>query len=168
MSHADTSPIRGEANEPHLLKREQWVPVTMDKVFAFFSDARNLEVLTPPWLHFRILTPAPIRIGEGATIRYRLRWRGVPIRWRTAITRWEPPAAFEDMQMSGPYRLWHHSHQFEALRGGTLMTDTVRYALPFGCLGQPAYRLVVRRDVEAIFDYRRHRIRDLFGGGESA
>jgi hypothetical protein len=149
---------------PYRLEREQWVPAPRDEMFAFFSDAANLEALTPPWLHFRILTPTPINIHEGAIIRYRLTWRGVPLLWKTEITRWEPPHAFEDVQLSGPYRLWHHTHTFESVRGGTRMIDLVRYALPFGVLGRTMHSLSVRRNVREIFDFRRERIRVLFGG----
>lgn len=144
-----------------LLKREQWVPSSLEETFSFFSDAGNLETITPPWLHFRILTPQPIRIAAGTEIEYRLRWRGIPLRWRTEIARWEPPFTFEDRQASGPYRLWHHVHTFEPERGGTRMTDIVRYALPFGPLGGLVHALSVRRNVEQIFDFRFRRIEEL-------
>jgi ligand-binding SRPBCC domain-containing protein len=150
-------------SKTYMLTREQWVPTSIDEMFAFFSDASNLESITPPWLNFQILNPEPVGIAAGATIRYRLSWHGIPIRWKTEITRWEPPHAFEDVQLSGPYRLWHHTHRFEVVRGGTLMTDVVRYALPFGALGRAAHSLAVRRNVEQIFNYRYHRIHALFG-----
>ena len=145
------------------LKREQWVPVPRDQVFAFFADARNLEALTPPWLNFNILAPPPGSIGAGTIIQYRLRLHGIPIRWKTEITRWSPPFEFEDLQLSGPYRLWRHTHQFESIQGGTRIVDQLHYRLPFGLLGRVAHRLFVRRDVERIFDYRRERVRALFG-----
>jgi ligand-binding SRPBCC domain-containing protein len=153
--------------EPYVLKREQWIPQLPNDVFQFFSNAGNLEKLTPPWLNFRILTAEPIRLHKGAEIRYQLSWRGIPLRWKTEITRWEPIAVFEDLQVSGPYRLWHHTHTFEPSRGGTLMTDTVRYALPFGPLGRIAHALMVRRNIEAIFDYRYRQIAALFGDGKA-
>lgn len=153
-------------SEAYLLEREQWVPAPIDQTFAFFSDAGNLEALTPPWLHFCILDAGPIKITEGTTIRYRLSWHGIPLRWKTEIARWEPPCAFVDVQLSGPYRLWHHIHRFEAVRGGTRMTDIVRYALPFGLLGRAAHALAVRRNVEDIFDYRYQRIHALLDAGE--
>jgi hypothetical protein len=148
----------------HELRREQWVPRPPEEVFAFFSDARNLETLTPGWLRFEILTPGPIRVAAGARIDYRLRWHGIPLRWTTEIVRWEPPRVFEDLQLSGPYRLWHHTHRFEPEGGGTRMTDTVRYALPFGPLGRAVHAISVRRSVERIFEYRYDQIRELFGG----
>lgn len=139
------------------------MPRPLNEVFEFFSDARNLEVLTPAWLKFEILTPAPITISAGVHIQYRLSWHGLPLRWTTEITRWNPPHDFEDIQLSGPYKLWHHTHRFRALNGGTQMTDMVEYALPFGLLGRIAHALQVRRNVAKIFDYRYDRIRELFG-----
>jgi ligand-binding SRPBCC domain-containing protein len=132
------------------------LPLPPEEVFPFFGDALNLEAITPPWLGFRVVTPGPIEMEPGARIEYRLRLHGIPIRWRTTIAVWDPPHRFVDVQLSGPYRMWHHTHDFEpAADGGTLMRDTVRYALPFGPLGAAAHRLLVRRDLEAIFDYRR-------------
>jgi len=148
-----------------ILQREQRLSGTPEEVFAFFADARNLEALTPPLLRFRLVTPAPIAMGEGTLIRYRLRVRGAPVNWLTEITAWEPPHRFVDEQIKGPYALWHHTHTFEALDdGGTLMRDVVRYRIGFGPLGALANRLLVRRDVEAIFDFRARRIPELLGG----
>jgi ligand-binding SRPBCC domain-containing protein len=147
----------------YTIQREQWVRRPITEVFEFFSDARNLEILTPAWLQFKILTPGPIRIAAGAHIQYRLSWHAVPLRWTTEITRWNPPHDFEDIQLSGPYKLWRHTHRFLARNGGTQMTDIVEYALPFGFLGRVAHALQVRRNVEKIFDYRYDRIREVFG-----
>ena len=148
----------------HTLRREQWIPRPLDEVFPFFSDARNLEKLTPPWLGLRILTGGPILIAAGTRIRYRLAWHGLPVTWTTQIRRWDRPFRFIDVQLSGPYRLWHHTHRFEAHAGGTRMTDVVRYRLPFGIIGRAVHALKVRRDVEQIFDYRFQRIKELFAG----
>jgi len=148
----------------HTLRREQWIPRTPAEVFAFFSDAGNLGELTPPWLGFRILTPGPIALAAGARIQYRLGLHGVPVRWTTEIRRWEPPVRFVDVQLSGPYQLWHHTHRFEAHNGGTRMTDLVRYRLPFGLIGRAVHALAVGRDIEQIFDYRFRRINELFAG----
>jgi ligand-binding SRPBCC domain-containing protein len=133
-------------------------------VFAFFSDASNLEALTPPWLRFRVVTPAPIEMRAGAVIEYQIDWRVVPIRWFTEIVEWSPPYRFVDVQVSGPYKLWHHTHTFAAVDGGTLMADVVRYALPLGPIGALAHKFAVRRDVERVFDYRAERVAALFGG----
>ena len=143
----------------HVLPREQRLPVPPERVFPFFGDALNLEAITPPWLGFRVTTPEPIEMAAGTLIEYRLRLHAVPISWRTRIAVWEPPRRFVDVQLSGPYALWHHTHDFEALAdGGTLMRDTVRYALPLGSLGEIAHRLLVRRDLARIFDFRRDEV----------
>jgi hypothetical protein len=134
---------------------EQWLPRTVGEVFPFFADARNLETITPPWLRFEVLTPAPIELRAGTLIDYRLKIHGVPVRWRTRISVWEPPHRFVDEQLRGPYRAWIHEHTFEARDGGTLSRDVVRYDM-FG--GKLADWLFVRRDVERIFDYRRQKL----------
>lgn len=144
------------------LEREQRLPGSPERVFAFFSDARNLEAITPPLLEFRVVTPAPIVMRAGTLIQYRLRVRGVPVAWTTAIREWDPPHGFVDEQLKGPYALWHHTHRFEP--GGddvTIMRDVVRYAVGFGPLGLLAQRAFVTRDVEAIFDFRAARVREL-------
>jgi ligand-binding SRPBCC domain-containing protein len=152
-----------------ILQREQRLPGTPDEVFAFFADAHNLETLTPPLLHFRVVTPEPIAMGAGTLIRYRLRVRGMPVSWLTEIREWDPPHGFVDEQLTGPYALWHHTHTFEPLAdGGTLMRDVVRYRIGFGPLGAIANRLLVRRDVEAIFDFRAERIPALLAAARAA
>jgi ligand-binding SRPBCC domain-containing protein len=145
----------------HVLAREQRLPGPPESVFPFFADAHNLEAITPPWLGFRVVTAQPIDMRPGALIEYRLRLHGLPLRWRTRIAVWDPPHRFVDVQLSGPYTLWHHTHDFEpdGDGGGTIMRDTVRYALPLGPLGELAHRALVRRDLAAIFDFREHAIR---------
>jgi ligand-binding SRPBCC domain-containing protein len=138
----------------YTLHRELWVPYPLSTVFDFFSSAENLEPLTPPWMHFRILTPPPIVMKPGATIAYSLRVRGIPLRWLTEIERWNPPHEFIDVQARGPYKLWRHTHRFSEVEGGTLIVDAVEYALPFGVLGRMVHRLQVARDLGQIFDYR--------------
>ena len=138
----------------HVLRREQRLPGSPAEVFPFFGDAHNLEAITPPFLGFRVLTPRPIAMRAGALIEYRLRLRGLPIAWLTRIEEWTPGVRFVDAQLAGPYRLWHHTHEFEADGdAGTVMRDTVRYALPYWPLGEAAHPLVAR-DLAAIFDYR--------------
>lgn len=146
----------------HTLRREQWIPRPIDEVFAFFADARNLEAITPPWLGFRILGMSFGVISAGTEIRYRLRLHGIPIFWKTGIRRWQSPYRFVDVQRSGPYRLWHHTHRFEAHEGKTRMIDIVRYRLPFGSLGRLVHAFKVRGELQRIFDYRRRRIQELF------
>lgn len=147
----------------YALHREQHIPRTLDEVFAFFADAGNLEAITPPWLNFRIETPRPIELRDGTVIDYCLRWHGVPLRWRSEIAEWTPPDRFVDVQLRGPYSHWRHTHTFEATDQGTLMRDDVEYALPLGSLGRLAHRLLVRRQLETIFDYRCQRVAELLG-----
>ena len=147
----------------HALRREQVVRAGLEEVFAFFSEARNLEVLTPPWLRFEVLAPEPIGMGEGTMIDYRLRLHGIPLRWRSRIECWEPGRVFVDRQVRGPYRLWHHRHEFELTETGTLVRDIVHYRLPLGRLGLLAHALLVRRDLEQIFDFRQAAVVRLFG-----
>ncbi len=137
------------------LRRSQRLRGRPEAVFAFFADARNLEAITPPLLRFRVVTPAPIEMRVGTLIQYRLRLRGIPVNWLTTIQAWAPPHRFVDVQLRGPYALWHHAHDLaDDGAGGTIMRDTVRYAIGFGPLGALAHRLVVRRDLEAIFAFR--------------
>src|SRR5262249_43066673 len=121
-----------DAPRAHLIEREQWIARPIEEVFAFYSDATNLEAITPPWLHFSVIRRPPIGVAAGPVIEYRLRWHVVPLRWTTLIEEWEPPHRFVDTQLRGPYRFWQHTHTFEARAGGTLIRDRVRYRLPLG------------------------------------
>ncbi|RIL04521.1 MAG: CDP-paratose 2-epimerase [Proteobacteria bacterium] len=152
----------------HRLEREQWIPAPLERVFPFFADAANLETLTPPWLGFGFVTALPIEMRTGARIEYRLRLAGVPLRWRTRIAKWEPPRGFVDVQESGPYALWEHTHAFEPCGGGVLMRDVVRYALPLGPLGGVAHAVAVKAALAAIFDYRFDRVREIFAAPAAA
>lgn len=136
------------------------LPCPRDEVFAFFADAANLEELTPPWLNFRVTTPAPLVMRPGLLIDYRLKLRGIPVRWRSEITAWEPPARFVDEQRRGPYKLWRHEHRFEEEAGGTLCLDRVEYQVPLDAL---AHRLIVRPELDRIFAYRRQKLVEHFG-----
>jgi ligand-binding SRPBCC domain-containing protein len=140
---------------------EQWLPRTPEELFPFFADAKNLEELTPDWLRFKILNP-PGSIREGTRIDYRLRLHGIPLRWQSEITVWDPPRRFVDVQRSGPYRTWIHEHRFEPRNGGTVIQDQVQYA-PIG--GELVRRLLVAPDLEKIFRFRRERLERLFGPG---
>lgn len=133
-------------------------------VFPFFADAQNLERLTPGWLSFRILTPLPIEMGAGTLLDYRIGIHGIPVRWRTRIARWEPPYAFADEQLRGPYSLWHHTHTFTPQRGGTRLGDEVRMRPKGGPLAGAVMALFVRRDVERIFRFRAAAMARRFGG----
>lgn len=139
----------------HVIRREQRVQGDPDTVFGFFADAGNLESITPPWLQFRIVTPRPLEMRLGTLIEYRLTLHGLPISWLTRIEEWVPGERFVDVQLHGPYALWHHTHEFEPDGDGhTIVRDVVRYALPLGPLGELAHRAFVRHDLERIFDYR--------------
>jgi ligand-binding SRPBCC domain-containing protein len=144
----------------HTLRTSEVLPLPVETVFAFFSDAANLEKITPPELHFRILTPLPIEMRPGALIDYELRLFGIRFRWRTRIASWDPPHAFSDEQLRGPYREWLHTHRFEPVEGGTRMSDEVRYRLPLWPLGELGYP-IVRLQVRRIFRYRQETIRRL-------
>lgn len=134
---------------------------SVDEVFSFFADARNLERLTPPWVRFKIGTPGPIDMRVGAIIDYTIRVHAVPLRWTTRISAWDPPHRFEDVQIRGPYRAWIHEHTFEPIQGGVLCGDFVRYQSRLGWLTHP---LFVDRDVRRIFEYRSRALIALFGG----
>ncbi len=140
------------------------MPRPLEDVFLFFSRAENLELLTPPWLKFKILSVAPQPVEKGTVIQYKLRLRGFPVRWTTEILEWNPPFGFVDFQKSGPYRLWHHTHRFIADGENTRIMDEVRYDLPFGLIGRLAHLLMVRRDLEKIFRFRAAKTRELFAG----
>lgn len=146
-----------------VLEFEQVVPASIDKVFEFFSEAKNLETITPSFLGFRILKLSTPAIERGTLIWYRLRLHGVPLRWKTLISIWRPPYEFVDEQLSGPYKKWHHTHIFESVEGGTCIRDRVVFELPFGRLGEWIAGRWVQRDVEKIFAYRRTVIEQIFG-----
>lgn len=140
------------------LRREQWISQPLDVVFAFFADPFNLERLTPPWLRFRIVGEPP-EMRTGALIDYQLRLRGLPIRWQSRITAWDPSTRFVDEQTRGPYRLWIHEHLFQPSKGGTLVTDHIRYSVRGGRLIRS---LLVEPDLRKIFDYRRDQMKEIW------
>lgn len=156
--------LRADAERPsnglQVLHSETVVPVPLHQAFAFFSEAQNLERMTPPWLNFRIHTPLPIEMREGAMIDYVIDLYGVPIPWRTRIDAWEPGVRFVDRQVAGPYRWWHHEHSFEAIDGGTKVVDHVEY------LPRAAWvsSWMVKRDVGRIFAFRQSVLGKLIQG----
>jgi ligand-binding SRPBCC domain-containing protein len=151
----------------HILRSELTIDLPRDEAFAFFADAGNLERITPPALNFHIITPQPIEITQGTLIDYRLRLRGLPIRWRTEISVWEPPFRFVDRQLRGPYRQWIHTHTFTELEASkTHIEDEVRYKLPLGPLGDLAH-FIVKAELARIFDFRQSKVKQLLTGPRS-
>lgn len=142
------------------LTTEIWLPRPLEEVFAFFADAGNLQRLTPPWLSFKILTPQPIVMARGTRIEYRIRLRGLPLRWRSEIVTWDPPHVFVDEQRRGPYRRWTHTHRFLAQSGGTFVTDEVIFSVWGGGL---VARVFVAPDIRRIFSYRHDQLMSVFG-----
>lgn len=145
------------------LVREQLVPKPPEEVFRFFSDPANLGALTPAFVGFRLLAASTPTLRAETTLDYRLSLHGIPVRWRSVIAEWQPSRRFVDRQLKGPYRTWIHTHEFEPRAGGTLVRDLVRYALPFGPLGDAMAGRLVARDLGRIFAYRRARLRELLG-----
>jgi ligand-binding SRPBCC domain-containing protein len=147
------------------LQCRQHLPAPREEVFAFFANAHALEEITPPWLRFHVLTPAPIEMRAGTLIDYRLKLHGIPIGWRSEISVWEPPHRFVDEMRRGPYRSWHHLHTFTAADGGTLVEDVVDYGVPGGAL---IHRWLVGRDLRRIFEFRREKLATIFASGAPA
>ena len=159
----NTGPIRfARTDHAFTLTAEIWLPQPRPEVFSFFADAGNLEALTPPWLHFEILSPLPIPMAVGALIDYRLRVHGWPVRWQTRIADWEPPVRFVDEQLRGPYRLWRHEHTFTEADGGTLVRDVVDYRVLGGVV---VNALFIQNDLKKIFAYRQEKLADRFPTG---
>ena len=146
----------------YTLKKEQKISKNILDVFDFFSRPENLATITPPKMKFKILTPKPIEMKEGALIDYTVRILGFPIRWRTLITKYDPPNIFVDQQLKGPYSLWHHTHTFTKISDNeTLIKDIVTYSIPFGFIGRIAHSIYIKKDLEKIFLYRKNKIADL-------
>ena len=150
------------------IERVQLVRRPLPEVFGFFADAHNLEAITPPYLKFRILTPAPISMTAGALIDYRLQLFGIPFTWKTRIETFEPMRRFVDRQVRGPYALWHHLHEFYETSEGTLVVDQVDYRIGWSILGGVAQVAFVQQTLEAIFDYRRQMVAEQFEGRRPA
>jgi ligand-binding SRPBCC domain-containing protein len=138
-----------------VLRTEQTLPVPGTEAFSFFEDPRNLFEITPDWLDFRMLRPGgPSEIFEGAEFAYRIRWFGMKMLWKSRIINYCPPVRFTDIQIQGPYLRWEHTHRFESAPSGTLMTDEVRYTLPFSLIGELMHTLAIRKQLLDIFCYR--------------
>ena len=138
----------------HYLYARQWLPVSLDTVWDFISDEKNLERITPPWLNFKVLGKSSPEIQKDTLINYSLRLHGIPIKWRSEIAKWQPKELFVDTQVKGPYKKWYHTHLFHELDGGTLIQDQVQYQIPFYPFGLSVFPKV-KADVSAIFQYRK-------------
>lgn len=149
------------------LHKEQFVRRPLAEVFSFFERPENLAAITPPSMGFRIVTPPPILMKEGAVFEYSVRVMGIRMRWKSLISEYKPPFRFIDEQVKGPYTLWHHTHTFTEVHGGTLIGDEVRYAMPFGIVGRVAQRLAVSRQLEDIFSHRSQVMCTMFGSDNS-
>jgi len=146
----------------HILKRESVINENITKVFDFFSNAENLNLITPPELGFKIITKLPVEMKVGAIINYKIKLNGIDFNWKTEITKWEPPFCFEDTQIKGPYKLWIHEHRFKEFEGKTIMIDKVEYLSPGGIFEIIPHKLFVEKKVESIFDFRERKLKDLF------
>src|SRR5688572_29323326 len=146
----------------HVLESRMWLARPRPDVFALFTDPRHLELLTPPSMCLRLLTPGAV-MAAGATLDYRLSWLVVPLTWRAFIREYDPPYRFVDVQVRGPYAKWEHRHRFLEEDGGTWVEDRVSYRMPLGPLGAAAHALLVRRQLHALWDYRRRRLEELVG-----
>lgn len=147
----------------HRLERSLVVPGEVTEVFAFFKDPRNLAYITPPWLNFQVREVSDAVVQDGTVIRYRIRWLGLPMRWVSVIERHQEGMQFADRMLVGPYAHWFHVHTFHPVGGGVEVGDRVEYALPLGALGELAHRIMVRRQLETIFDFRTRALAERFG-----
>lgn len=146
----------------HILESRVWIPRPREEVFPFFADPRSVAGLDPPWLRFTLLSPLPDPLAAGAVLDFRIRWLGLPLRWRVLIREYDPPYRFVNVQVRGPYARWEHRHMFHADKGGTWVEDRITYRLPLGPLGQLAHSLGVGRQLRGIFDHRRRRLEEIF------
>ncbi|MFN7922882.1 MAG: SRPBCC family protein [Bryobacteraceae bacterium] len=147
----------------YVLRCRMKAALGIEDAFRVFENPNNLARITPPWLNFRIETPG-VEMRVGTVIDYKIGWLGLPMRWRTIITEYSPPYRFVDWQARGPYTLWHHTHGFEEVAGGTIVSDEVRYVLPMGALGRLAHTAMVRYQLLGIFRYRQRKLGEMFGG----
>lgn len=148
----------------HTIRARQSLPIALPVAWSFFSNPRNLSLLTPPELGLEPVSETPDEMYPGMIIRYRIRpFPGIPLDWVTEITHVVPPRLFVDEQRFGPYRFWHHKHMFRERPGGVEAEDLVHYALPFGFLGRVVNALATARQLEGIFEYRRRALEEMFG-----
>ena len=143
------------------LQFTQFIAHPRSEVFSFFSELSNLERITPPWLHFKILNPLPCTVKTGSLVNYRLKILGISIHGQAEIEEFEPDDFFTDIQRRGPYRHWHHLHRFVEVDGGTLIEDHIQYRLWGGPLGWLTNRLFTQRTLKKVFAFRKQTIESL-------
>ncbi|UCD24685.1 MAG: SRPBCC family protein, partial [Gemmatimonadota bacterium] len=131
--------------------------------FSFFKDPHNLSLITPSWLNFRVRHLSDQTVKQGTRISYRISWLGFSMKWESLIDRYEEEVCFADRMIRGPYRSWYHLHSFRSVADGVEMIDRVEYEMPLGPLGNIAHSVMVKRQLQAIFDYRARRIPELLG-----
>ncbi|MCB9013545.1 MAG: SRPBCC family protein [Bacteroidales bacterium] len=147
----------------HSLKTTQFLPISPEEAWSFFSSPENLKEITPEYMRFKILTPLPEKMYPGMILAYKL--NPLPfmrLTWVTEITQVKEPEYFVDTQLSGPYSIWHHEHHFKKTEGGVEMTDLLYYKLPMGFLGEWLNYLYIRKKVEMIFSYRKRILDEKF------
>ena len=149
-----------ESYRDHLFEQKQWTSKPLDVVFDYFSNEKNLEALTPPLLQFRVVGKSTENIRKGTKIDYKLKIHGVPVKWKSLITNWNPMTEFADLQLKGPYAKWYHRHLFKSIAGGVLIEDKVVYRLPLSYFGDKILHRFIRKDIETIFSYRREKIEE--------
>jgi len=148
----------------YVLEFRVWLPRPREEVFPFFADPRNLARLDPPRLGVQLLSPPPNPLAAGTVFDFRIRWLGIPLRWRVLIREYDPPYRFVDVQVRGPYARWEHRHLFRAAEGGTWVEDRITYRLPLGPLGRLLHSLWIGRQLAGVFAYRHRRLSELFPG----
>ncbi len=163
LSKAFDDTFDSQAKGWRYFERKQYIPRPVGELFSFFADAGNLEKITPPFLGFKILSHSTEKVEKGTKIVYRLKIRGIPVKWKTNIAEWQPGVVFVDEQQRGPYKTWHHTHRFEEMGEGTLMTDQVRYRIPFRFIFNPLLGGFIKSEITQIFDFRKKIIKQLFG-----
>jgi ligand-binding SRPBCC domain-containing protein len=145
------------------IEYDQFIDLPIEDVFNFFSKPENLSLITPPRMNFEIMTPQPLEMKEGQLVDYALTIAYIiKLRWRTLITKYESPHIFIDQQIKGPYSLWHHTHTFEEKDGGTIIKDSVVYAIPFGWLGRFVHAIYIKYDIQSIFKHRKKILTKIF------
>ncbi len=148
----------------HRLYRQQIVPASLDEVWAYFANPQNLNEMTPDDMKFEIVHGGEGKMSQGQIIEYRVKFMPlVKSLWLTEITHVMEGSYFVDEQRIGPYRMWYHEHSFEAVEGGTQITDQVTYVMPFGFLGEIVHAVWVDRRLKGIFDFRKKKVKQLFG-----